>query len=76
MSVYLEEVFMGIGNMSSTIFTFFYFCFFRATPMAYENSQVRGGIRATAASLHHTHSNARSKLRFQPTPQLMATQDP
>ena len=35
---------------------------FRATPMAYGHSQVRGQIRAVAASLHHSHSNARSEL--------------
>ena len=31
---------------------------------------------ATAASLHHSHSNARSEPRLRPTPQLMATPDP
>ena len=36
--------------------------FLRATPTAYENSRARGPIRAAAASLHHSHSNARSKL--------------
>ena len=30
---------------------------FRATPMAYGSSQTRGRIGATAASLHHSHSN-------------------
>ena len=41
--------------------------------MAYGSSQARGGIGATAASLHHSHSNAGSDLRLQPTPQLLAT---
>ena len=50
--------------------------FFRATPMAYGNSQPRGFPGAAAASLCHNHSNARSELRLQPTPQLMATLDP
>ena len=39
------------------------FCFVllsRATLKAYGSSQARGGIRATATSLHHSHSNARS----------------
>ena len=37
----------------------------------------RLGIKsATAASLHHSHSNSGSKLRLWPTPQLMATLDP
>jgi len=34
---------------------------FRATPAAYGGSQARGPIRATAASLHHSHSNTGSK---------------
>ena len=34
------------------------FCLlFRATPVAYGGSQVRGQIRATATGLHHSHSN-------------------
>ena len=31
-----------------------FFCLFRAEPMAYENSQARGRIRAAAASLYTT----------------------
>ena len=31
--------------------------FFRATLRAYGGSQARGGIRAAAASLYHSHSN-------------------
>ena len=34
---------------------------FRAAPVAYGSSQVRGRIRATAAGLYHSHSNARSE---------------
>uniref|UniRef100_A0A8C3W7G2 MACPF domain-containing protein n=1 Tax=Catagonus wagneri TaxID=51154 RepID=A0A8C3W7G2_9CETA len=37
---------------------------------------ARGQIRATAAGLHHSHSNARSKLHLQTIPQLVATPDP
>ena len=33
----------------------------RATPAAYGGSQARGQIGATASSLHHSHSNARSE---------------
>ena len=33
-------------------------------------------IGATAVSLHHSPSNARSKLSLRPTPQVTATQDP
>ena len=37
----------------------FFFLLFRAALMAYEGSQARGLIRATATGLHH--SNARSE---------------
>ena len=46
------------------------------THTAYPGCQARGGIRAIAASLQHSHSNAGSKLHLPPTPQLMATPDP
>ena len=46
------------------------FFFFRAAPGAYESSQPRGWIGATAASLHHSHSKAGSKLHLWPTPDL------
>ena len=36
---------------------FFFFFLFRATPMAYRNSQARGWVGAAAASLCHSHSN-------------------
>ena len=37
--------------------------------MAHGSSQARGRIGATAANLHHRHSNAGSELRLQLTPQ-------
>ena len=43
--------------------------------MAYGGSQVRALIGAVAASLHHSHSNARSESRLGPTPHLMAMPD-
>ena len=46
--------------------------FFRAVPAACGSSQARGQIGAAAASLHHSHSNIRSRPHLQPTPQLMA----
>ena len=52
------------------------FVIFRAAPMAYGSSQARGLIRATAAGLHHSHSNAISEPCLWPTPQLMARPDP
>ena len=54
----------------------FLFFLFRATPTAYGSSQVRGQIRAATASLRLSHSNLASKPCLQPTPQLMAMQDP
>jgi len=49
---------------------------FWAAPVAYGGSQARGPIRAIAASLHQSHSNAGSLPHLQPTPQLTATPDP
>ena len=48
----------------SFLFFLYLFCLFafpRAAPKAYGGSQARGGIRAVAADLCHSHSNARSK---------------
>ena len=44
-------------------YLFIYFCFFRAMAVAYGSSQTRGRIRPAAASLHYSHSNARSLTR-------------
>ena len=60
--------------------SFFFFCliFFAISwvaPAAYGGSQARGRIGAAATGLHQGHSNAGSKPRLQPTPQLMATTD-
>ena len=54
----------------------FFFCLFRAIPIAYGGSQARSRIGAVAGDLHQSHSNARSKLHLQPIPQLVATPDP
>ena len=53
-------------------FFFYLFVLFRATPVAYGGSQVRGLIRAVAVGLRQSHSNARSEPHLQSTPQLMA----
>ena len=50
--------------------------FFRAAPSAYGSSQARGWIGAAAASLHHSHSNARSELSLWPARQLMTMLNP
>ena len=57
-SFYLKFTF-GEGFL---LLFFFFFALFRAALAAYGDSQARGPIGATAASLHH--NNARSKLRL------------
>ena len=52
------------------LFVFYFFCLFRAAPVAYGSSQTGGPIGAVAAGPHHTHSNATSKLCLLPPPQL------
>ena len=59
----------------SLSFLFCLFAFSRAAPEAYGGSQDRGPIRAIAASLRQSHSNAGSQPRLRPT-QLTATPDP
>ena len=61
------------------IFIYVFFClsvFTRAAPVACGDSQARGPIRATAASLHRSHSNPGSVPLLWPTPQLMVMLDP
>ena len=58
-------------------FSFFLSFFFsRAKPTAYRSSRARDWVRATAAGLHHTHSNVGSESCLQPTPLLTAMLDP
>ena len=57
------------------VFFAFLFCLFRAVPEGYGGSQARRPLRAVAAGLHQSHSNAGSEPRLQPTPQLTATPD-
>ena len=52
------------------------FAIFGAAPMAYGGCQARGPIRAVAAGLHQSHSNAGSEPHLRPTPQLTAKPDP
>ena len=47
---------------------FIYLFIFRAVPAACGGSQARGWIRGLAASLHHSHSNARPQPHLRPTP--------
>ena len=53
---------------------FLFFIFLGPHP---RHMEVLGGqIRAAAAGLPHSHSNATSKPRLRPTPQLTAMPDP
>ena len=65
-------------KIDSFLFFFwsFVFCPFRAIATAYEGSQARGRIGATAAGLHYSHSNAGFEPHLQPTPQLTAMPEP
>ena len=47
-----------VGFVIWVVFVFV-FCLFRSVPAACGSSQARGWIGAIAASLHHSHSNAR-----------------
>ena len=63
-------------GFSVCFFVCFFFLLFRAVPTAYGVSQARSLIGATAAGLHHSHSDAGSKPSLRPTPQLTAMLDP
>ena len=57
-------------------FFFQFVClFFRAAPTVYGSSQASDRMGATAASLHHCHSNTRSKVHLGTTPKLASTLD-
>ena len=83
----IKAVIIRIGNsrrlklsshfvQDKTLIQSFVFCLFMAAPMEYGGFQARGCIRAAAAGLHRSHSNARSEPYLWPTPQLKATPDP
>ena len=55
---------------------FFFLPFLGLLPRHMKVPRLGGRIGAVAAGLCQSHSNARSKLGLQPTPQLTATPDP
>ena len=61
----IYKIFSHVVEYICASFTFlfhlFLFCLFRAVLMAQGGSQARGQIRSVASSLHHSHSNARTK---------------
>ena len=74
--LYVTEVKMVKIQISVITLFIYLFSLWGATPAAYGSSQGRGRMGAAAASLHHSHSNARTKLHLQPTPQLTVRLDP
>ena len=66
---------MVLGSILISFFLSFFF-FFRATPKAHGSFHTRGHIRATAVSLHYSHSNAGFKTCLWPIPQLSSCQIP
>ena len=61
--------------------SFFFFCLLSVVLLGshqwhMEVPRLGGLIRAVAAALHQSHSNARSEPHLGPTPQLMAMPDP
>ena len=52
--------------LSDNNFLIYSFIYFRAAPAAHKGSQARGQIRATAAGLHHSHSNLESEPHLWP----------
>ena len=71
-----KKVFVHFLFFFNFLFCFIYFLLFRAAYMAYGNSQARGWLGATAASLRQSHSYARSEPHLQPAPELTAMLDP
>ena len=65
---------LSVYLLVAFFFFFLVFLSFLGAPPACGGSQARGLIGAIASGLHHSHShsNARSKPRLQPTPQLTA----
>ena len=64
-----------ISAKSLTLKYIYIFSLFRAALTAYGSSQASGWIRAVAAGLHHSYSNARSQSHLWPIPELKATLD-
>ena len=63
-------------STSIGLLCFCLFCFLGPHPWHKEVLRLGGQIRPTPAGLCHGHSNARSKLHLQPTPQLTVMPDP
>ena len=75
-SAYSESFTSSIPIWMPCTFYFILFCLFTASLMENGGPQARGQIGATAAGLHHSHSNTGSKPHLLHTPQLMTMLDP
>ena len=64
-----------LGSFSFFLF-FFFFGLFRVALVAYGRFPCWGRIGAVATDIHQSHNIVGSEPCLQPTPQLMATQDP
>ena len=59
-----------------SLFIYLFLSFSEPHPWHMEVPRLGGPLGAVAAGLRHNHSNAGSKLRLRPTPQLTATLSP
>ena len=75
---FLLTVYQLSLSFSLNLFYLFIYLFllYRAALMAYGGSQARGPVRAVAAGLRQSYSNAGSEPCLQPTPQLTTKLDP
>ena len=60
----LCQVLTLLGTLICNLFIYLFIWLFRAAPVACGSSQARGQIRAMAAGLQHSHSNAGSEPRL------------
>ena len=66
-----------LGQTTFSFFLFFFFLMlFGVAPRAYGSSQARGQMGTVAASLQHSHSNARSLTHWATSVTYTATPDP
>ena len=60
-----EEMTFNWGNLAlDALYLLFFFFFLLVASVAYRSSQAKGQIRAAAASLCHSHSNAKCEPHF------------
>ena len=67
---------VGHWMITNQYFFFVFLPLLGPLPTAFGGSHARGLIGVVVAGLRQSHSNAASKLRLQPTPQLMAMPGP